>query len=94
VISLKVTPDDGEPYVVVAHARDVLVWERSGRDRSFGTLMEDLKFSNLYDLAFIAATRQGLNTLPDRKAFEAMCDVEPHAEEDAGEAPDPTRKGR
>ena len=55
-----VTPDEGEPFELEARTRDVLVWEKAGKDRSMAGLLADLHLEDLYRIAHIAATRQKL----------------------------------
>jgi hypothetical protein len=87
VIDLKISPDGEKPFVVTAEPRDILVWERTGRDRSFDQLMSAMRMTDLYEIAYITARRLGLTTM-DKPTFETACNVEPHAET---EEPDPTR---
>lgn len=91
MIEVKITPDDGEPYRLDILSRDVLVWERTGKGRSFGTLMDDISMVAVYHLAWIAARRLG-HFSGDLKVFEETCevDMETDDEETAGE-PDPTQ---
>lgn len=90
MIDLKISPDGAEPYVVTAAPRDILVWERTGRDRSFDSLMSAMRISDLYELAHITSRRLGLTAL-DRPTFETSCDVAPHAGTEETAEPDPTR---
>lgn len=56
--------------LVVADSRDVVVWERGRAGRSVTKLLAEPNMSDSYQLAYIAARRQGL--LPDcsRDDFE------------------------
>ncbi|WP_188193445.1 hypothetical protein [Nonomuraea sp. SYSU D8015] len=74
MIDFTVTPDNGEPYDVKAGSRDVLVWEKTSKGRSFQSLMNDLRMEDMYKLAHFAAKRQGLfeGTL---KEFEETCEL-------------------
>lgn len=76
--------DDGE-YRVTATARDVLVWEKVGKDRNFAKLMSELPLADLYVIAHLASKRQGLFT-GTRDDFEKTIDL---IFEGAAE-PDPT----
>lgn len=87
MIDLKISPDNEESFVVTAEPRDILVWERTGQNRSFDSLMSAMRMSDLYDIGFITGRRLGLITM-DKPTFEQTCNVEPHAET---KEPDPTR---
>lgn len=88
MFDLKVSRDGQEPYVVTAQPRDILVWERTGQNRAFSRMMDDLKMADLYDLAYIASKRLGLFD-GTAAAFEASADVAPHGEPEAEEGPTP-----
>lgn len=86
MFTVKVIPDDGDPYVLVARSRDVIVWERtSGKTARY--LLEKLPMVELYKVAHLAATRQQrfTGTLDE---FQSGCDLEPMGDEDD---PDPTQ---
>lgn len=90
--TFEVRPDDGEPYRVTAHSRDILTWEKAGKGRSLGELANNPSLGAFYGLAYFAARRQGLftGTLAE---FEQQVDLEPLDDEEDEEAPDPTRPG-
>jgi hypothetical protein len=96
-VPFKITPDGGDPYRVVADTRDIYTWEKTTPNKSI-TLqqaMEELRFAELYRIAWIAARRQGMyaGTLDD---FAATHQVEPNQEDDDQEEdPDavPTQPG-
>jgi hypothetical protein len=91
LITVKVTPEDGgDPFVVAATARDVLVWEKSSRDNSYARLMSNQRMTDIYRIAHIAAKRLGLYS-DDLATFEKTCDVE-NVPEDEAES-DPTSPG-
>ena len=85
-----VTPDNGEPFNVTATGRDVMAWERKGKDRSLHRLTRDMRMTDLYSLAHTAAQRQGLFS-GDLRDFEESVELDV-ADEDE-EAEDPTRPG-
>lgn len=78
-----------ERVTVIADSRDVLKWERAGRDRSVTELLAKPNMDHCYPLAWIAAKRQGLLDCT-LQAFEAeyllVFGREP--------APDPTQPAR
>lgn len=87
-----ITPDGAEPYPLTASSRDVLAWEKTGKGRSFQTLLTDRRLVELYSLAHIASKRQGLfdGSLAE---FEESCDLRAgrdDQDEDA-DGPDPTQ---
>lgn len=86
----KLTPDGGDTFEVRATTRDVLVWEKTGRDRSLTGLMETLRISDLYEIAYVSAKRQG-HFDGSRADFEGCMDLD--FEEEAGAA-DPTTAAR
>lgn len=86
IIRFRVIPDNGEPYVVVAGARDVTWWEKTTPGAAMAQLSQGLKLSDLYKIAWIAARRQSMFA-GDLKEFEATCELE---FEEAPE-PDPTQ---
>lgn len=90
MFTFKITPEAGDPYEVRANTRDVLVWEKSTRDRTMGQLMQDMSLVDLYKIAHIAARREGLceDTLSE---FQASCDL---TLEEGEEEPNPTQKAR
>lgn len=83
----KLTPEGQDLFEVRATTRDVLVWEKTGRDRSLNGLMEKLRVSDLYEIAYLAAKRQG-HWDGSRAEFEERVDLD--FEEEQGGA-DPTR---
>lgn len=95
MITLKVTPDNADSYVVTATSRDVLVWEKTTKgDKTFVDLVDSPSLVDLYRVAHIASWRQGLTTAKNLQEFEATCEVtglNEDAEDD--EQPDPTQSG-
>lgn len=59
MFTFTISPDGAEPYELVTGSRDVVVWEKAGRNRSFSQMAEAMRFTDLYELAHIAAKRQG-----------------------------------
>jgi len=71
----RVTPDDGEPYIVNAGTRDVLAWENDKPGRSAQRLNDNFHVKDAYWLAHCAAKRQGLFS-GTRQEFEASVELE------------------
>ncbi|MCW6008504.1 hypothetical protein K1W54_28765 [Micromonospora sp. CPCC 205371] len=86
MFDFKITPDGLEPFEVTAGSRDVLKWERTTKGASFKGIAEDLKMTDMYKVAWIAAKRQGLyeGTLAE---FEDDCEIDFEETDE----PDPTR---
>lgn len=83
----KLTPEGGDLFEVRATTRDVLVWEKTGRDRSLTKLMDNLRVSDMYEIAYVSAKRQGMWD-GTRAEFEERIDLD--FEEEQGAA-NPTR---
>ncbi len=89
-----VQPDDGEQFSVTAGPRDILAWENAHKGVSLRALMSEYKMTQLYQLAYQAATRQKLykGTFAE---FQETCDVTaPIKDDDADDSEDPTQPGR
>lgn len=89
MMRMRVSPDGGEPYELEAASRDVVAWEKAGRDRAFSNFAEKLRMSDVYALAHVTARRMGRYD-GSLEAFEATCDIDLL---DDDEAPDPTLPG-
>ncbi len=94
LVRFKITPEGGDPYTVEVFSRDVLMWEKTGRDRSYAALMKQQDMVPLYALAYVASRRAGLYT-GTQADFEETCDLEMAPDEEAdAEADRPTRPVR
>lgn len=84
--------DDGRKFEAKATSRDVLIWEKTGRNRSVTKLGEDPQMSEMYALAYIASKRTKVfdGTLAD---FEQTVDLDFDLEV-VGEKPDPIQRDR
>lgn len=88
--------EDGSSFEVEATARDVLVWERtSGSKKVFQDIVRNQAMVDMYRIAHISATRQGLYK-DDLRTFEATVDLEnleldDDQDDEDGEGVDPTR---
>jgi len=89
MITLKVIPDNGEPYQVTATSRDIVQWERTHKGAKFANL-ESVGMADLYALAFFAAKRHGLFSGTESE-FTDSVDIEPVPEDDSTL---PTKRGR
>ena len=84
IITITVQPDDGEPFEVKAGTRDVYLWEKSNRGKTFAQLMADTAIGDIYQIAHIAARRQGLFH-GDLLEFTQTCELEVDFESEKGE---------
>jgi hypothetical protein len=100
MFTLKVMPDDGEPFEIETASRDIVAWESGGtrqNPRSIGSLSDNLRMTDITDLAWFAADRRGLTELDIRewrKAVDIDITSKPgddRDEEGDGEGLDPTR---
>lgn len=88
MIDFKIQPDGKDEFEVKATSRDVYVWEKAGRGRSFQKLTADLHMTELYEVAHIAARRQQLFT-GSLEEFATTCELKFEQADDAQEV-DPT----
>lgn len=89
MLNLKIIPDDGEPFAVVATSRDIAKWEKTTKGATFAGFQAEQKLSDLYKIAFFACVRRGLwpRTLGE---FENTVDLD-IIDDDEDSEPDPTR---
>lgn len=91
MITLTITPDNGEPYQVTATSRDVFAWEKTTKgNKSFVDLINEPTMVDLYRVAHLACWRQGLFT-GNQADFEATCEVTGGVDDEEDEEPDPTQ---
>lgn len=88
MFTFTVTPDDGEPYKLVAKHRDVLKWERAGKGTLNG-FRENPSLMAISEIAHIAARRQQMFT-GTLQEFEDSVDLDFEGDEE----PDPTQEDR
>lgn len=88
MMDFKVTPDEGDEYEVTATSRDVYVFEKTHKGKSFNGVMTDMHMTDLYALAHIASRRQQLYT-GSLDEFAKTCDIDPINSDD--DDPDPTQ---
>jgi hypothetical protein len=94
LMKLEVTPVDGsDTYRLELTSRDFLIWERTGRNRTFQSFMENISVTGLYELSHLAARREGLfgGNLPDWQAAVDVNAVDPDQKTDGEMDEDPTR---
>jgi hypothetical protein len=87
MFTFTVKPDQGDSYQLNATARDVLAWERGGRDRTVSRLMQNTRLTDAYIVAHAAAKRLGLFDGP-LASFEESVDLVLGVEVE--DEPDPT----
>lgn len=96
MFTFTVKPDGGEPFEVEATSRDIVRWEGMNRKNSVGSLTEDMRMTDLTDLAWVAADRRGLTDL-DVREFRAGVDIDfekTDADDDEDDEAGPTRAAR
>jgi hypothetical protein len=91
MIKAKVTPDDGDPYIVKACSRDVATWERTNKGASLHQLQSEVRMTDVYKIVHIALTRQQLFT-GTLKEFQDTVDLTilDADDEDDAEVPTPS----
>lgn len=75
MFTIKVRPDGGEPFEVETTSRDIVRWEAGGNrqnPRSMSRLSEDMRMTDVTDLAWYAADRRGLTQLDIRQWREQV----------------------
>jgi hypothetical protein len=89
VLNLKIVPDDGEAFTVVATSRDIAKWEKTTKGATFAGFQNEQRLTDLYAIAYHAAKRRGLwpGTL---KELEDGADLDIIDDDEDGE-PDPTQ---
>jgi hypothetical protein len=78
VFNVRVRPDGGEPFEVETTSRDIVRWEAGGNrqtPRSMSRLSDELRMTDVTDLAWYAASRQGLTTL-DLRQWREQVDID------------------
>lgn len=74
MIDFKIVMDSGDEFEVTASGRDVLNWEKTTKGASMKALMDELKMTDLYKVAFFASKRTG-NFTGTLQEFEAQADL-------------------
>ncbi|MFC6156148.1 hypothetical protein [Kribbella jiaozuonensis] len=93
MFTFKVVPDNGDEFVIKAGTRDVLVWEKTNKGKSYAQLLRDPNLTDYYKLSHIAAKRQGLFT-GSLKDWEDQHELDLSFDDEAAdEEPDPTQSG-
>ncbi|PZG18982.1 hypothetical protein C1I95_12450 [Micromonospora craterilacus] len=92
-------PDD--PVTITAGSRDILMWERTTKGASMAQLERDLRITDLYKMAWIAAKRLGhfdgpLANFEAGVELDLLDDKTKDEDEDGDEGgpEDPTRPAR
>jgi len=87
MITLKVMPDDGDPYEITATTRDIATWERGNKGASMAGLVSDMRAADLYKVGYLAAKRTGRFEGTERE-FTESCDLDVIDDQDEA---DPTQ---
>jgi hypothetical protein len=75
MFTLRVVPDGEEPFDIETTSRDIVAWEAGGsrqNPRSIGALGDNLRMTDITDLAWYAADRRGLTDLDIREWRKAV----------------------
>jgi hypothetical protein len=78
VFNIRVIPDGGEPFEVETTSRDIVAWEAGGNrqnPRSMSKLSDDLRMTDVTDLAWFAARRKSLTDL-DLRQWREQVDID------------------
>lgn len=59
MFDFKITPEAGDPFEVTATSRDIVQWERRNKGASITALREQMRMTDLYKIAHLAAERTG-----------------------------------
>ncbi|MBN6037477.1 hypothetical protein [Amycolatopsis sp. 195334CR] len=75
MITFKLKDDSGEVEEVTATTRDILNWERTSKNKSFGGLVDNQEIGDFYKIAFFAAKRT-VGFVGTQQDFEQRYDLE------------------
>lgn len=89
MFTFTVRPDGAEPFEAVATSRDIVRWEAMGKGRSLGVLADQMRMTDLTDVAYLASSRLGLFGGDIREFREQVdIDVEKTKTDDDGDGDD------
>jgi hypothetical protein len=90
MLTIKVFPDNGEPYTVVAGSRQIMLWEQIGRGNTLARLNDNPRMDDFYFIAHLTSVKQGrFSGSLDEFKNSVDLEVVPPVEGDE----DPTRPG-
>lgn len=58
--TIKPDPGFGDEFEVTATSRDIYMWEKTSKGRTFTVLMNDMSMVDMFRIAYFAAARQKL----------------------------------
>ena len=90
MFTFTITPDGEESFRVTASSRDLVQWERRNKSASLTALREQMRMTDLYKIAYIAAVRQHFYDGTEQE-FNDSCDLELEEEDEGGDEEVPTR---
>lgn len=94
MIGFKVVPEGGDEYEVTATSRDVYLFEKLNKGKTFQSLVNNLEMGDMYRLAHLASKRQQLFT-GTLEEFTDSCDLEVNSDdEEPGPTPPEVSTGR
>jgi hypothetical protein len=90
MFKFKVMPDGGDTFEVEAGMRDLRMWEKTHRGRTFGMLTDrnNMSATALFEVAFVAAKRLGklpAGVTEDQFALEYEIDLLTSDDDEDGE---------
>jgi hypothetical protein len=88
-----VSPDGAESFECEATSRDIVRWEGMGKGRTMGALVDNMRMTDLTDLAYVATQRLGLYD-GDVREFRACVDIEVEKKDDEFSDLGPTNAAR
>ncbi|QFU87880.1 hypothetical protein [Amycolatopsis sp. YIM 10] len=92
MITLKLKDDEGEVTELTATTRDIVLWERTHRGKTFKSIQDNMSLIDFYGIAYCAVKRQNIVLMHDfanEKEFTDLFDLEFEMDVEA----DPTLAG-
>lgn len=86
MLTLKVIPDDGDPYKLVAGSRQIMLWESTGRNNTLARLNDNPSMADFYFIGHLAAVKAGKFT-GSLEQFKDSVDIEMIPPSEDGESP-------
>lgn len=90
MLTLRIIPDDGDPYELVAGSRQIMLWEATGRNNTLARLNDNPSMPDFYFIGHLAAVKAG-KFAGSLDEFKNSVDLEMLPQSEDGESP--TRPG-
>lgn len=88
MITVTLRPDHGDPIEVTAGTRDVYMWEKTTKGKTFSQFQESPSIADFYEITWHAVRRQGLFT-GSFNEFVAAYELEAEGEDEGQPGPFP-----